>query len=304
MKPTAACRLLALWLASLLIVASSFAAEITDQNLLKPDPGNWVHYSGSYNSQRHSPLKQINTSNVGRLQAKWTFQMVGQSHIQAVPIVADGLMYVSQFNRVDALDARTGNLVWRYQRQPVSTRSQRGTAIHGNMVFVTTDDSRMIALDRRTGAPIWETKPMGAEYQFAGQAPLVANGKVIMSGNDPFGFIQAFDVTTGEHLWTWNAIPKAGEPGSETWAGDSWKLGGGPIWVSGSYDPESNTIFYGTGQPGSQWAGEVRQGDNLYTESIVAIDLNTGKLKWHFQNTPHDVRDWDSVEMPVLVDLP
>ena len=148
---------------------------------------------------------------------------------------------------------------------------------------------------RRTPAP----------WRLAGQAPLVAKGKVIVSGNTPSGFIQAYDAETGRHLWTWNAIPqKAGDPGSDTWAGDSFKLGGGPVWVSGSYDPEQNVIFYGTGQPGSQWAGEVREGDNLYTDSIVAIDVDTGKIKWHFQNTPHDVHDWDSLEMPVLIDAP
>jgi len=128
---------------------------------------------------------------------------------------------------------------------------------------------------------------------------------VIVSGNTPSGFIQAYDAESGKHLWTWNAIPqKAGDPGSETWAGDSFKVGGGPVWVSGSYDPEQNLIFYGTGQPGSQWAGEVREGDNLYTNSIVAIDVDTGKLRWHFQNTPHDVHDWDSLEMPILIDAP
>jgi alcohol dehydrogenase (cytochrome c) len=279
-------------------------AQITDANLAHPDPQNWLHYSGSYNSQRNSPLKQINPGNVAKLQAKWIYQVVGQTHIQAVPIVADGVMYLSQFNRMDALDARTGNLVWQYQRQPVSTAAQRGTAIYGDEVFVTTSDSYLVALDRRTGNTLWQTKAAGEGYKFAGQAPLVAKGKVIMSGNTPSGFIQAYDAKTGKHLWTWNSIPGAGEPGSETWANDSWKLGGGPIWVSGSYDPELNLLFYGTGQPGSEWSGENRQGDNLYTDCIVALDIDTGKMKWYFQNTPHDVHDWDSLEMPVLVDLP
>ena len=178
--------------------------------------------------------------------------------------------------------------------------AQRGTAIFNNKLFVTADGgSVLVAIDARTGHTVWETKTP-EPWRLAGQAPLVAKGKVIVSGNQPSGFIQAYDAETGKHLWTWNAIPqKAGDPGSQTWAADSFKLGGGPVWVSGSYDPEQNVIFYGTGQPGSQWAGETREGDNLYSNSIVAIDVDTGKIKWHFQNTPHDVHDWDSLEMPV-----
>jgi alcohol dehydrogenase (cytochrome c) len=212
-------------------------------------------------------------------------------------------MYVAQFNRVDAIDARSGNVIWQYQTQQVSTAAQRGTAVHGNKVFVTTTDSKLVALDARTGATVWEASTAGERYRFAGQAPLVARGKVIMTGNQPFGFIQAFDVETGKHLWTWNAIPQSPkDPGANTWAGDSYKLGGGPIWVSGSFDPEMNTIFYGTGQPGSQWAGDVREGDNLFTECMVALDVDTGQMKWYFQFTPHDVRDWDALETPLLVD--
>ncbi|MCM3878861.1 MAG: PQQ-binding-like beta-propeller repeat protein [Vicinamibacterales bacterium] len=277
-------------------------AQVTDQELLKPDPADWVHYSGSYDSHRHSPLKQITAANAASLQAKWVYHMNQQEAIQAVPIVYRGVMYVSQFNRIDAVDARSGNMVWQYQRPPITRGAQRGTAIHNNKLFVTGADGVLVAIDARTGHTVWETK-VAAPWRLAGQAPLVAKGRVIVSGNQPSGFIQAYDVETGKHLWTWNAVPqKAGDPGSDTWAGDSFKLGGGPIWVSGSYDPEQNVIFYGTGQPGSQWAGEVREGDNLYTDSIVAIDVDTGKIKWHFQNTPHDVHDWDSLEMPVLID--
>jgi alcohol dehydrogenase (cytochrome c) len=287
----------------LLVAGLTVPAQVTDQDLLKPDPGDWLSYSGTYNSQRHSQLKQITPENAGRLQSAWVYQLVGQQHVQAVPIVADGVMYVSQFNRVDALDARTGSIIWQYQRQQVSTSPQRGTAVHGNKVFVTTTDSKLVALDARTGNTLWEASVAGERYRFAGQAPLVAKGKIIMSGNQPFGFIQVFDVETGKHLWTWNAIPQsAKDPGANTWAGDSWKLGGGPIWVSGSFDPEMNTIFYGTGQPGSQWAGDVREGDNLFTECIVALDIDTGQMKWYFQFTPHDVRDWDALEAPVLID--
>lgn len=289
------------------LVACVFAtvgAQVTDQNLLKPDPQDWLMYSGTYNSHRHSLLKQVTPANVARLQARWVYHMAGQEAIQAVPIVYRGVMYISQFNRVDAIDARSGNIVWQYQRPPLTRGAQRGTAIYNNKLFVTAADGALVAIDSRTGHIVWETK-VAPPWRLAGQAPLVAKGRVIVSGNSPSGFIQAYDAETGKYLWTWNAIPqKAGDPGSETWAGDSFKLGGGPVWVSGSYDAEQNLIFYGTGQPGSQWAGEVREGDNLYTNSIVAIDVDTGKIRWHFQNTPHDVHDWDSLEMPVLVDAP
>src|SRR5262245_22204882 len=283
-------------------VVTTFA-QVTEPSLLKPDPGDWLMYSGSYDSHRHSLLKQITPANVSSLQAKWVYHMNGQEAIQAVPIVHQGIMYVSQFNRIDAVDARSGNIVWQYQRPPLTRGAQRGTAIYNNKLFVTADGgSMLVAIDSRTGHTAWETK-VPEPWRLAGQAPLVAKGKVIVSGNQPSGFIQGYDSETGKHLWTWNVIPqKTGDPGSETWAGDSFKLGGGPVWVSGSYDPVQNVIFYGTGQPGSQWAGETREGDNLYSNSIVAIDVDTGKIKWHFQNTPHDVHDWDSLEMPVLID--
>jgi len=289
-------------LAGLVLCAAAIATAQGDQDLLKPDPSDWVQYSGSYDSHRHSLLNQITPANAATLQGKWTYHMNQQEAIQAVPIVYHGVMYVSQFNRIDAIDARSGNIVWQYQRPPLTRGAQRGTAIYNNKVFVTGADGALVAVDARTGHTVWETKTP-APWRLAGQAPLVAKGKVIVSGNTPSGFIQAYDAETGRHLWTFNTIPqKAGDPGSETWAGDSFKVGGGPVWVSGSYDPEQNAIFYGTGQPGSQWAGEVREGDNLYTDSIVAIDVDTGKIKWHFQNTPHDVHDWDSLEMPVLID--
>src|SRR5262245_47133397 len=251
-------------------------AQVTDQDLVKPSPSDWLMYSGTYNSHRHSPLNQITPANAATLQAKWVYHMSQQEAIQAVPIVRNGVMYISQFNRVDAIDARSGSIVWQYQRPPFPQRTpQRGTAFYDNKVFVTGADGALVAVDARTGHVVWETK-VPQPWRLAGQAPLVAKGKVIVSGNQPSGFIQAYDAATGKFLWIWNAVPqKAGDPGSETWAGDSFTLGGGPVWVSGSYDPEQNTIFYGTGQPGSQWAGETREGDNLYTDSIVAIDVRS-----------------------------
>ena len=210
------------------------AAQVNEQGLLRPDPQDWLMYSGSYSAHRHSPLTQLTPATVGRLQAAWVYHMAGQEAVQAVPIVFKGVMYVSQFNRVDAIDARSGNIVWQYQRPPQTRGAQRGTAIFNNKLFVTAADGALVAVDSRTGHVVWETK-IAAPWRLAGQAPLVAKGKVIVSGNTPSGFIQAYDAESGRHLWTWNAIPqKAGDPGNDTWAAESFKLGGGPIWVSRS----------------------------------------------------------------------
>ena len=290
---------------SLAVMASIaiVSAQITDIELLKPKPENWLHYSASYDSQRHSPLKQITPENVGRLQAKWAYHLVGQQHIQAVPIVADGVMYISQYNRVDALDARTGAQIWQFQREPVTATS---SARHGRpWQQGVRDDDR---LDARRPRRAHRKHDLGNGRR---RRPLSVRGSgaARRQGQSHHDRQPAVRVHSGlrcrdrKTLWTWNAIPQsAKDPGAETWAGDSWKLGGGPIWVSGSFDPELNTIFYGTGQPGSQWAGEVREGDNLYTDCLVALDVDTGKMKWYFQATPHDVRDWDSLEMPILID--
>jgi alcohol dehydrogenase (cytochrome c) len=287
----------------LLFLAAACFAQVTDQDLLKPDPKNWLHYSGTYDSQRHSTLKQIHTGNVASLQAKWVYHMAGAVDLEAVPIVVNGVMYVSQYNRVEALDARSGRLIWQYMRQPPNRGWQRGVAVGGNKVYVGTADSHLIALDSRTGNVMWEAKSVGEGTRFQGGAPLVAKGKVLHSGSGRGGgFIQAFDAETGKFLWNWNAIPKPGEPGNETWEGDSWKLGGGPMWVTGSFDPELNLVYWGTGQPGVDFIGDIRKGDNLYTDCMVALDLDSGKMKWYFQFTPHDVHDWDANEIPVLVD--
>jgi alcohol dehydrogenase (cytochrome c) len=289
--------------AAALLLVSTGAAQVTDQDLRKPDPKNWLHYSGSYDAQRHSLLKQVNTTNVANLQAKWLYHMTGAIDFEAVPIVVNGVMYISQWNRVEALDGRNGRLIWQYQRQPATRGWHRGVAVFQNKVYVATSDASLVALDTRNGNLLWESKAVGEGLRMQGAAPLVAKGKVIVGGSGRGGgWIQAFDAETGKHAWTWNVIPKPGEKGVETWEGDSWKLGGGPVWLTGSFDPELNMIFWGTGQPAVDFVGDVRKGDNLYTDCIVALDIDTGKMKWYFQNTPHDTHDWDSTEIPILVD--
>jgi alcohol dehydrogenase (cytochrome c) len=281
------------------------AAPTTAQNgsaarPLHSDAREWLTYSGSYDSQRHTPLDQITTANVGRLEAKWVYHMTGQKDLEATPIVANGVMYISQYNRIDALDARTGNLIWKYQRQPIATGAQRGTGYWNGKVYVTTSDKHLVALDTRNGSVLWDVAVHGG-LQLAGQAPLIVHDKLIVSGNLPHGFIQAYDADTGKFLWDWSPIPAADDPAIKTWS-KSQKPDGMPIWVSGSYDPDLNLIYYGTGQPEPQWAGEGRPGDNLYSDSVVAINPDTGKLEWWFQFTPHDTHDYDALEMPVLVD--
>jgi alcohol dehydrogenase (cytochrome c) len=296
----------ALLLSSLLLPFAAFPGSAqTNQELLKPDPSNWYHYSGTYNSQRHSLLKQITAANAKNLVPKWIYHLSASYELEAVPAVVNGVMFIAQFNHVDAIDARTGRLVWQWQRQPESRGAHRGLAVFDNKVYVGTADAHVVALDARNGAVIWETKMEGEGVRYQGGAPQIIKDKVIIGGNSRTGgFIDAYNAETGKHAWRWNAIPKPGEPGNETWEDESWKLGGGPMWHTGSYDPEQNLIMWGTGQPAIDFIGDVRKGDNLYTDSMVALDADTGKMKWYFQFTPHDVHDYDAVELPILVDAP
>jgi alcohol dehydrogenase (cytochrome c) len=293
---------------AIIIVAAVAIAQVNYNDLLKADPQNWLSYSGSYHAQRHSLLTQIHRGNVGDLVAQWVYHIPGASRLESVPVVVDGVMYVSQPNEVYALDGRTGRLIWDYHHQPALRKGpNRGVAVLGNKVYVGTPDAHLVALDARTGSVVWKAKLAEAsDGYWSPVAPLAIKGKIIMGiapGDHGLnGFLDAYDAETGERLWRWNAIPKPGEPGSETWAGDSWKTGGGDTWLTGSYDPELNLIYWGIGNPAPDFDGDVRKGDNLYTESMVALDAGTGKLKWYFQFTPHDVHDWDSVEIPVLVD--
>lgn len=275
------------------------------------EPHNWLTYSGSYMSQRHSPLTQITTANVRDLELKWVFQARWLDYYQATPLVVDGIMYTTQGNDVVALDATTGKIFWIYPYTPADVRLccgriTRGLAILGDTLFLAAADAHLIAIDAKTGRPIWNRiVASGFGYSMTG-APLVIKDKVIVgtAGGEYGirGFIAAYDAATGTEAWRFNTVPLPGEPGHETWGG-GWEHGGGSIWVTGSYDPETNLTFWGVGNPGPDYNAETRPGDNLYTCSVVALDADTGKLRWHYQFTPADEFDWDAVQIPVLADI-
>jgi alcohol dehydrogenase (cytochrome c) len=279
------------------------------------EPQNWLTYSGGLSSQRYSELTQITPDNVKNLALKWVFQSRSLEKHEVTPLVVDGVMYTVQgINDVFALDAATGKTLWSYAHKPVADarnccgQETRGLAIAGDKVFLAALDDRMIALDAKTGKEIWNVQAADPKekYSFT-HAPLVIKDKVIegVAGGEfgVRGFIAAFDVNTGKEVWRFNTVPGPGEPGNETWAGDSWKHGGAPIWETGSYDPATNLTFWGTGNPGPDWNGDGRLGDNLYSCSVIALDADTGKLKWHYQFSPHNEFDWDSTQVPVLADI-
>ena len=292
-------------------------AQVSSQRLVDAakEPQNWLTYSGDYAGRRHSALDQIGTSNVGRLRPQWVFQSEEKGKFETTPLVVDGVMYVTgQENLAYALDARTGRTIWRYQHPwPEDVRLccgtvNRGLAVLGDKVFLATLDAHVVALDAKTGNVVWDV--VAADYRKGHSftlAPLAVKDKIIVGvAGGEFGirgFIDAYDAETGKRAWRFYAIPGPGEPGHETWEGDSWKTGGSPAWLTGTYDPELNLTYWGIGNPGPDLYGEEREGDNLYSNCVVALDADTGKLKWYFQFTPHDVHDWDATQIPILLDL-
>ena len=282
------------------------------------EPGNWLMYSNTYNSWRFSRLTQINTQNVKNLQVKWLFQARHAEKFETTPLVVDGIMYLTRpENDVFALDAETGRALWTYHHQnPERTfnccgKVNRGLAILDNRLFMNTLDMHLIAMDAKSGRELWKVKihdyDSNGGYAATG-APLALKDKVIvgMAGGEHSisGFLDAYDPATGKRLWRFNTIPQPGEPNFGTWAGDSWKTGGVATWNNGSYDPETNTVFWGTSNPWPDYNGDFRAGDNLYACSVLALDPDTGKLKWYFQFTPHDLHDWDATQIPILIDAP
>ena len=297
--------------------AAATSGGVTYARLRNSDaePQNWMHYWGSYQGTHYSALKEITTTNVASLQAKWSIQLPGTSTLETEPLVIDGIMYTSgQPGTVLALDAKSGRQIWRFTRQQKVRNPNeinpfnRGVAVLGNRVFAGTLDAAVIALDARTGLALWETQVADSLLGYSiTSAPLIVKDKVIVgvSGGEfgARGFLSAYDSATGKLLWRWNSIPGPGEFGNDTWAGDSWKNGAGPTWLTGSYDPDLNTLFWTIGNPGAQIDRSVRgDGDNLFSDSVVALDPDTGLRKWHFQFTPNDGHDWDSAQDVMLVD--
>jgi alcohol dehydrogenase (cytochrome c) len=307
----------------LALSAGSAGAQVTFDRILHADkePQNWLTYSGTLMGQRYSPLTQITPANVKNLELQWVFQTRGPAEpvekFEATPLVVDGIMYtVMAPDHVVALDAVTGRIFWLYSPKlsPLARvccgRVNRGLAILGDTLFMGTIDGHLIAIDAKTGKPIWDKAVVKPElgYSFT-MAPLIVKDKVIVgpSGGEYGirGFVAAFDPATGNEVWRFNTIPAPGEPGHETWMDDTnaWEHGGAPAWVTGSYDPDLNLLYWGTGNPGPDWNGDPRPGDNLYSDSVLALDPDTGKLKWYFQFTPHDEFDYDSTQVPVLADI-
>jgi alcohol dehydrogenase (cytochrome c) len=279
------------------------------------EPENWLTYSGALDGWRHSPLAEITTANARDLEMKWVFQADSTEKLESSPLVVDGVMYVTQPpNDIIALDAKTGRVFWIYQHRVSADarvccgRVNRGLAILGSTLFMGTIDGHLVAVDATSGRLIWDTQVATAADGYAvAMAPLVVKDKVIVgtAGGEYgiIGFVAAYDAATGREVWRFNTIPGPGEPGHDTWPGETWKNGAGSLWVTGSYDPELNLTYWGVGNPGPDWNPDIRKGDNLYTCSAIALNPDTGKLEWHFQFTPNDGMDWDSAQIPVLVDM-
>jgi PQQ-dependent dehydrogenase (methanol/ethanol family) len=278
------------------------------------EPQNWFTYWGDYQGHHFSPLNQITAANAPLVQARWAVQMPGPSPLEATPLAVDGILYTSgPPGQVFALDARTGLQIWKYERKPRkvnpygSNPFNRGVAVLGNRVFLGTLDAALVALDARSGRPLWETQVADTMRGYSlTSAPLAIKDKVIVGvAGGEFGirgFVDAYDAATGKRLWRFNAVPGPGEFGHDTWKGDSWKQGGASTWLTGSYDPDQDVLFWGIGNPGPDHNARVRQGDNLFSCSVVALDAATGKRKWHYQFTPGDSHDWDAAEDLILAD--
>jgi alcohol dehydrogenase (cytochrome c) len=309
---------------TLLALLAAAPTHVTFDRLLRADqePQNWLSYSGNYSGHRYSALSQINRNNVKTLQLKWSYHPLytkntnSQNKMENTPLVVDGVMYTGTAQETVALDAVTGRQYWKFSR-PLDPKEyynayevNKGLAIAGSVLFWATVDCHLIAIDATSGLVIWDK--VLADYKKGYQynvPPLVVRDKVVLGpATNEMGsncWVAAYDIKTGKELWRFDTVPNSAEaPEAKTWVGDSWKHGGNPIWNAGSYDPETNLTFWGTGNPNPGWNGDSRTpADNLYSASVIALDADTGKLKWHYQFTPGDEYDWDATQVPVLVDM-
>jgi alcohol dehydrogenase (cytochrome c) len=282
--------------------------------LAQPVAANWTSYNGDYSGRRYSALTQITSENVGQLRAQWVFHVAESTGLEVTPLVINGIMFVSSANDAYALDARTGRSIWHYARSvseglidDAAQHHSRGVALWHARVFLETDNAHLLCLDARSGHLLWDVAyAEGNKNYGATSAPLVVKDKVIVgtSGGDDGvrGFVAAYDAETGKLAWRFWTIPGPGESGSASWPGQLYLRGGGTTWMPGTYDPELDTLYWGTSNPAPDFDGAPRPGDDLYTDCVLALDPNIGKLKWFFQFTPHDVFDYDATETPVVID--
>ena len=299
------------------LTGGALAQSLDDLKNDKNTPGDILTYGMGYDMTRHSQLKQINTDTINKLRPVWTYSLADTRGQESFPIIHDGVMYVTTHNATMALDAVTGKQIWKEVIEyPAETPRvaccgivNRGVAIFNGRIYRTTLDAYVIALDAKTGKEVWRTNSIDFKTGYSMTvAPLIADGVLItgISGGEYGirGYIEGYDPETGKRLWRTYTIPAPGEPGSETWkdGGDAWKRGGGPAWLTGSYDPDLNTVYWGTGNAAS-WNAGLRPGDNLYTSSILALEPKTGKIKWHYQTSPNDPFDHDGTNELILAEL-
>ena len=297
--------------------ASPAFSPVTWERLLHAadEPENWLMYSGTLDAQRYSRLDQVHNRNVGELELKWAYQIPQLDRAETVPLVVDGVMFITEApSNVVAVDAATGREYWRYDHplpddlRICCGRNNRGVAILGETLYMSTLDAHLVAIDARSGNLVWDREVADHRSGYSKTAaPLVVKDQVVtgIAGGEfgIRGFVDAYDAATGDLTWRAWTIPGPDHPDNQTWAGESWRTGGSASWITGAYDPDLDLVYWGTGNPGPDWNGDVRLGDNLYSDSVLALDHETGGLEWYFQFTPHDVHDWDAIQVPILADL-